>query len=250
MKTLAVAILTKNEEHNIVDVIKNVRQCTDEILIIDSGSTDKTVELAKKNGAKVFYRAWTNDFAAQRNFALDKTSADWILYIDADERLSTEAVEHTKKILTSEDCSFQYRFKRITSAFGKQFKHGALGSDYVTRLFPRTDIQWIGKVHESAKCNLKLQTAKGYLSHQTYTTWSQWASKMEQYSTIWATDAYAHGKRTSAFGVFAHSTFSFFKMFFLNAGFLDAWYGWFSCINYAHYTQMKYLKLLELQTKN
>ena len=97
--TLAIVILTKNEENNIVDVIENARQCTNEILIIDAGSTDKTVELAENCGAKVFYRAWDNDFAAQRNFALDKTAADFIFYIDADERLTPKTVEHVKKIL-------------------------------------------------------------------------------------------------------------------------------------------------------
>ena len=84
MSSLAILILTKNEEDNIVDVVENAKKCTPEVLIIDSGSTDKTVELAQAHGAKVCFRAWTDDFAAQRNFALEQTTADWVLYLDAE----------------------------------------------------------------------------------------------------------------------------------------------------------------------
>ena len=96
MKKIAVVILTKNEEKNIVAVIENVRKITDEIIIIDSGSDDATVGLANLHGARVLYRKWDNDFSAQRNFVLDKTDADYILYIDADERLSFELIESVK----------------------------------------------------------------------------------------------------------------------------------------------------------
>ena len=92
MSLLAILILTHNEEENIVPVVENAKKCTDEVIIIDSGSTDKTVALAKEHGAKVSFRAWTDDFSAQRNFALDQTNADWVLYLDADERLNDELI--------------------------------------------------------------------------------------------------------------------------------------------------------------
>ncbi len=247
--TLAVVILTKNEENNIVDVIKNARQCTDEILIIDSGSTDKTVELAERNGAKVFYRAWDNDFAAQRNFALDKTSADFIFYIDADERLTLKTIEHIKKILTQNNFNFQYKVQRKTTAFGVIFNHGVLHPDYVLRLFPREKVQWAGKVHEHPNCPCEIKTLQGYLEHYTYRNWAQWEKKMQLYSTIWAEDNFKKGKRISKAGAFLHASAGFFKMFFLKAGFLDGWYGFYTCANNFFYTMMKYLKLLELQNK-
>ena len=90
MSYLSVIILTKNEKKNIETTIRNAWRCADEVLVVDSGSTDKTVELAEKNGARVVFRAWNNDFAAQRNFALTQTKADWVLYLDADERLNEE----------------------------------------------------------------------------------------------------------------------------------------------------------------
>ena len=247
--TLAIVILTHNEEINIVDVIENARQCTDEILIIDSGSTDKTVELAKNCGAKVFYRAWTNDFAAQRNFALDKTTADFILYIDADERLTSKTVAHIKKILAQDNLNFQYKIQRKTTAFGQTFNYGVLYPDYVLRMFPREKVQWRGKVHEHPNCPCEIETLQGYLEHYTYRSWSQWLDKFQLYSTIWAEDAFNSGKRTSKAGAFFHASAGFFKMFFLKAGFLDGWYGFYTCANHFFYTMMKYLKLLELQKK-
>lgn len=248
--TLAIVILTKNEEFNIVDVIENARQCTDEILIIDSGSTDKTVELAKEHGAKVFYRAWTDDFAAQRNFALDKTTADLIFYIDADERLTAKAVEHIKKILAQDNSNFQYKVQRKTTAFGVTFNYGVLHPDFVLRLFPREKVQWTGKVHEHPNCPCEIKTLQGYLEHYTYQNWIQWEKKCSLYSTIWAEDAFKHGKKISRAGAFLNASAGFFKMFFLKAGFLDGWYGLYICANHFFYTMMKYLKLLELQNKN
>lgn len=248
--TLAIIILTKNEEVNIVDVIKNARQCTDEILIIDSGSTDKTVELAEKNGAKVFYRAWDNDFAAQRNFALDKTAADFILYVDADERLTSKSVEHIKKILAQDNSNLQYKIQRKTTIFGVTFNHGVLQPDYVLRMFPREKVQWSGKVHEHPNCSCEIKTLQGYLEHYTYRNWSQWQDKSKMYSTIWADAAFQNGKRTSRAGAFFHASAGFFKMFFLKLGFLDGWFGFYTCANHFFNTQMKYLKLLELQKKN
>ena len=97
MPKLAVLILTKNEEKNIADVIKNAQKCSSEIIIIDSGSTDNTVALAETSGARVVFRAWDNDFAAQRNFGLSQTEADWVLYLDADERLNSDLIAAIKE---------------------------------------------------------------------------------------------------------------------------------------------------------
>lgn len=244
--TLAVIILAKNEEYNIAAVIENARQCTDEILVIDSGSTDRTVELAERHGAKVFYRAWDNDFSAQRNFALSKTAADWVLYVDADERLTAQTISHIKKILAQEELKFQYKVKRKTTAFGVTFNHGALKPDYILRMFPRESVEWTGKVHEHPNCALEVRKLEGYLEHNTYRNWAQWERKMAQYSSIWAESSHARGKRTSRAGAFLHGAAGFLKMYFLQLGFLDGWYGLYSCLNYGWYTQMKYLKLLEL----
>ena len=247
MKRLAIIILTKNEAHNIVDVIKNARKCTDEILIIDSGSTDNTVRLAEENEAKVFYRAWDSDFAAQRNFALDKTAAEVVLYLDADERIMPETAEHIKNILAQDKINFQYQVKRKTTAFGQTFNYGTLYPDYVLRMFPRNKVHWIGKVHEHPECSCKVEKLRGYLEHYTYRNWAAWEKKSQLYTTIWAEDAYQSGKRTSKLAVLLHASAGFLKMFIFKAGFLDGWLGLYTCLNHFFYTMTKYLKLLELQ---
>ena len=248
MSNLAVLILTKNEEKNITAVVNNAKQCTDEVLIIDSGSTDATVKLAADAGAKVAYRAWDNDFSAQRNFALTQTVAEWVLYLDADERLNEELVAAIKRV-TNSNLKRQYAIVRKSVAFGQKFSHGVLKPDKVARLFPHTNIQWVNKVHERPQCNLPIVSLPGHIEHYTYDNWAQWADKFNQYTTIWAENAYAKGKRTSFATAYGHALFGFIRMAVFKFGILDGWLGLALCCNHFSYTLLKYLKLQELQKK-
>ncbi len=247
MNSLAILILTKNEEENIPSVIENAKKCGGEVIIIDSGSTDRTVELAEKAGAKVSFRAWDDDFSAQRNFALGETEADWVLYLDADERLNEEMIDEVKRIVSGGAMDHQYVMVRKNVAFGVKFNHGALGPDEVTRLFPREKVRWMNKVHEHPDCSLPKKTLKGHIEHHTYKSFAHWEEKCMKYTTIWAEDAYGRGKRTSLGGIFGHGFGGFFKTYVLQAGFLDGWMGLYTCFHHFFYTMMKYLKLYELQ---
>lgn len=247
MSSLAILILTNNEEDNVVSVVQNAKKCTDEVLIIDSGSTDKTVELAEKNGAKVCYRAWTDDFSAQRNFALEQTRADWVLYLDADERLNDELIRAVQKIIATGELNCQYVIERKSVAFGTKFNHGVLKPDHVARMFPRTKVHWVNQVHEHPECDLPMQNLPGHIEHYTYKSWQHWEGKFCRYTTIWAEDAYERGKRISVRDIFLHSLGGFIKMFVIRAGFLDGWMGTYMCCNHFFYTMLKYLKLYELQ---
>ena len=249
IRSLAILILTCNEEENIVSVVQNAKKCTDEVIIIDSGSTDHTVELAEKAGAKVVFRAWTNDFSAQRNFALEQTTADWVLYLDADERLNEELIAKINQIVAAGKMDSQYTITRKTNAFGKLFNHGVLGIDHVIRLFPRKTVTWVNKVHEHPECDLPMKQLPGFMEHYTYKDWHEWEGKLCLYTTIWAEDSYKKGKRISMSSIFGHSIGAFFKMFILNRGFLDGGMGTCLCFAHAFYTMLKYLKLYELQQK-
>ncbi len=249
MNSLAILILTCNEEAHILSVIENAKKCTDEVIIIDSGSTDRTVELAEQAGAKVAFRAWDDDFSAQRNFALGETNADWVLYLDADERMTDELVEAVKNVISSGNKDTQYALERRAVAFGTTFKYGVLYPDHVRRLFPRESVHWIHKVHEHPVCELPEKRLPGYLEHHTYKDWHQWEEKLCLYTTVWAEDAYKRGKRTSLAGIFLHSLGGFFKMFVLRRGFLDGCMGSYLCCTHFFYTMLKYLKLYELQQK-
>ena len=248
MLTLAVVILTKNEEKNILEVIENAKKCTAEVLIIDSGSTDNTIKLATANGAKVVYRAWENDFALQRNFGLLQTDAQWVLYLDADERMNEELIAAIKQAVKS-NVKKQYVLVRKSVAFGQKFNHGVLKPDKVARLFLRESVQWVNKVHERPQCSLPVVTLPGYIEHYTYESWAQWAEKFNQYTTIWADNAYVKGKRTSLPIAYAHAIYSFIQMTIIKLGVLDGWLGLALCCNHFSYTLMKYLKLYERQEK-
>ena len=243
MVNLTVVILTKNEENNINEVLANAKQVTDKVLIVDSGSTDKTVELSEANGAKVVYRAWDNDFAAQRNFALEHVQTEWVLYLDADERINDELAEAIKKVMQAPK-EAMYRFIRRNSAFGKDFKYGVLGPDSVVRMFPKDKVQWQDKVHERPVGKLPVFTLQGFLKHYTYKDFDQYISKMNAYSTIGAQNYKDKNKKVGVLKDFVFRPFfAFVKMYFLKKGFMEGWLGFVLCLNYANYTLQKYIKL-------
>lgn len=248
-KNLTVVILTKNEEDNILDVVKNSFKVASNVLVVDSGSTDSTKELAEKNGAKVVFRAWDNDFSAQRNFALEHVDTDWVLYLDADERLDEELCREISKVLVSENQK-QYSMMRKIHAFGFEFKHGIFKPDEVTRMFPTKSVHWENKVHERPVCSLAKEKLNGFIEHYTYDSWQQWWDKAEKYTTIWAEDVYSRGKRTSLGGAFFHAFYGFIRAYIIQIGFIDGWSGLYSSLQHFIYTMMKYLKLYELQNKN
>lgn len=249
MQQLTAVILTKNEEANIIDVVKNASAVADKVLIVDSGSTDATVELAKESGAEVIYRAWDNNFAAQRNFALKYIDTYWTLYLDADERLDKDLISAIRNIVNNEN-NKQYSMMRKIHAFGFTYKHGIFKPDEVLRLFPTKSVRWVNKVHEKPVCDFPKEKLRGFIEHYTYTSWQQWWDKAGHYTSIWAVDVYEKGKRTSISGAFFHATYGFIRAYIIQLGFLDGWSGLYSSLQHFIYTLMKYLKLYELNKKN
>ena len=246
---LTVVILTKNEEKDIADAINNAQKLTDKVLIVDSCSTDKTVALAEANGAQIVYRAWDNDFAAQRNFALEHVSTELVLYLDADERMNDELIEDIANQL-HQNKQAKYRIIRRNSAFGRDFKYGVLGPDSVVRLFPTKRVKWEGKVHERPVSEFKEETLKGYLKHYTYASFDEYMEKMNKYATIGAIDRKQKGKKCYVIkDLILRPIFAFFKMYIIKLGILEGWLGFVLCLNYANYTLNKYAKLKMLGEK-
>lgn len=243
MSKVTVVVLTKNEEKNIAAVVQNAKKVAAEVLIVDSGSTDKTVQLAEENGAKVVYRAWDNDFAAQRNFALQHVETEWVLYLDADERMNDELIFNIAKTVSTNQKAM-YRLVRRNSAFGRDFKYGVLGPDSVVRLFPAEGVKWESKVHERPVGDFAEKTLEGYIKHYTYASFEGYLDKMNKYSSIGAADRNLRGKKCSVLkDLVFRPLFAFFKMYVLKAGFLEGWLGFVLCLNYANYTLNKYVKL-------
>ena len=247
-KNLTAVILTKNEEKTIQKVVANAKKCADEVLVVDSGSIDKTVEFAESAGAKVVYRAWDNDFSAQRNFALQHVKTTWVLYLDADEFLDDILIDSIKMALVKNEDK-QYSMLRRIHAFGFEYKHGIFKPDEVARMFKIDSVHWENKVHERPVCSMPKECLKGFIEHYTYENWQDWWEKAGRYTSIWAEDAYDQGKKTNISSPFFHAMYGFFRAYIIELGFLDGWSGLYSSILHFSYTILKYMKLYEIKKK-
>ena len=243
---LAVIILTHNEERHIEECIKSAA-FADEILVIDDESTDRTAELARAQGARVVERPLAGDFAAQRNFALTQTDADWVLYVDADERINVGTDRELRHIM-AENVRAVYEIKRINVAFGQQMHYGGHRPDYPRRFFPHDAVHWEGLVHERTESVLPVQRLHGSLLHYTYTDWDRYFQKFNQYTTLMAERQYADGKRASFLKILLDPPFAFFRFYILQRGFLDGRLGFILAVTHGFYTMVKYIKLHYMET--
>jgi len=243
---LAVLILTCNEEKNIADCIGSA-QFADEIVIVDSGSTDHTCEIAAKLGARVCRRAMGEDgFAGQRNFALAQTTADWVFYLDADERMTPEAGAEVRRLVEQNEPA-AYEIKRMNIVFGQMMKYGGHGPDWSMRLYPRTAVQWHGVVHEHVDMKLPIHQMKAVMHHYTYTDWHRYFVKFNQYTTLMAEKMKEEGKTASFAAIVFHPPYAFFRFYILQRGFLEGKLGFIFAMFHGFYTLAKYVKLYYIQ---
>ncbi len=164
MTKLSAVIITKNEEQVIEKALQSVSFC-DEIVVVDNSSTDKTVEIAKKNNAKVFSFT-SSDFAKSRNYALEHVTSDWILYVDADERVTTQLAESIKNIISEDSNYSAFIIKRKNFYLGKYLWPKV---ELLERLFKKSKLKgWYGVLHESPKVDGKIGILDGYLEHYTH----------------------------------------------------------------------------------
>ena len=238
---LAVIILTHNEEQHVAACIQSAA-FADEILVIDDCSTDRTRALAESAGARVIEHSLNGDFAAQRNFALAQTDADWVFYVDADERVHEGADEELRRVM-AEDARAVYEVRRINVAFGQRMYYGGHRPDYPRRFFPRDAVRWEGLVHERTESALPVRRLKGSLLHYTYTSWDRYLQKFNQYTTLMAERQHAEGKSASFFKILFDPPFAFFRFYILQRGFLDGQLGFILAMFHGFYTMVKYVKL-------
>ncbi|SHK55601.1 Glycosyl transferase family 2 [Selenomonas ruminantium] len=242
MSKLAVIILTRNEEANIGEAMESAA-FADEIVLVDSGSTDRTQELAEKQGAKFVSHPMDEEgFAGQRNFALTQTTADWVFYLDADERITPQGREKIRQIV-AQNAQKTYKVERKNIVFGQLMNYGVHRPDYVARLFPRTAVKWQGVVHEGVQTDLPQERLTDVLRHYTYTSWQQYFTKFNRYTTLAAEELAQRGKRTSSLGIIGHAGGAFVKAYILKKGFLDGFLGFVMSFMAMAYALTKYLKL-------
>jgi len=238
---ITATIITLNEERNIARAIESLR-CSDEILIVDSGSIDRTVELAEKLGARVIEAGWRG-FAGQKNWAAEQAAHDWILSLDADEALS-EALEaeiwNVKKTGPQFDA---YTMPRLARYLGRWILHSGWYPDRKVRLYDRRKSNWIGDfVHESVQVHGRLGHLESNLLHFTCDSISEHLRTLDRYTTLAAQELAARRLKVPLSRVIVDPAWTFVKSYVIQRGFLDGLEGLIIAYMAAFYTFLKYSK--------
>lgn len=246
MNTLSVIIITKNEARNIKRCLDSVAWAN-EIIVLDSGSVDNTVEICKAYTEKVYETDWPG-FGIQKNRALEKATKDWVLSIDADEWLSDELKEEIQHVIAENGSTTIFSMPRKSQYVGDWICHGDIGKDSVIRLFKRKCATFTDDVvHESLKTDghhvLKL---KHFLLHAPYASIEELIDKMNKYTTLSAKMRDEKGKKSSLTKAITHAAWAFFKSYIFRAGFLDGRIGFVVAVSSAESSYYRYLKLLYL----
>jgi glycosyltransferase involved in cell wall biosynthesis len=237
---LSAIVITRNEAGNIGECLDSVGFC-DERIVVDCGSTDDTVAIARAKGATVAYRAWEG-FGAQKNHALSLASGDWVLSIDADERVTPElaaAIKHASE----EGRADGYEFPRLSSFCGRLLRHSGWHPDYVLRLFRRGKARFDDAiVHERVICAGVVKRLSPPLIHHPVARLEDALSRMDRYSTASAEAIVAAGRKVSFMTGIGHGLYSFLRTYILRAGFLDGAEGFLLAVANAEGSYYRYMK--------
>lgn len=242
---LSCAIITLNEADNLSRTLSAI-SFVDDIVVVDSGSTDDTVEIAKSFGARVYYHKFDN-YADQKNFAIEKTKHDWVLAIDADEVVSPKLKEEILDIFSkTHDNTKGYLVPRLTFYLGKWIRFGGYYPNYQIRLFQKSEGQFSsGLVHERVKLSGKPTKLKNPLFHYSYKNISDHLKFIDHYSSLFAEEEFRKGKRSSILWAFLKGCFKGFYMYWIRLGILDGKQGFVLALLGFYYNFLKYLKLYE-----
>jgi glycosyltransferase involved in cell wall biosynthesis len=243
MPAITATIITLNEEERIVECLSSL-SCCDEIIVVDSGSTDNTRHLATAKGARVFERTWEG-YSVQKNFAADQARNDWILSIDADERLSMELADEIASWKNAAPSARALSMPRRVFYLGRWIKHSGWYPDRKIRLYDRRFSRWQGDfVHESLKVDGNVGSFKGDLFHFPYRSWNDHIARLKRYTELAAKAARAAGRPGSMGRLVLGPPLTFIKSFFLHAGFLDGWRGFVIAFMGARYVFEKEFRIL------
>ena len=240
--SLSVIVITKNEAAMIRRCLSSV-SWADEIIVIDSGSTDDTVAICREFTPKVISAEWPG-FGRQKNRALDLATGTWVLALDADEYLPAATQTEIRRALAESQGIDAYRIPRLSSYCGRFMGHGGWYPDYVTRLFRRGCARFSDDlVHERLLVQGRVDTLSSPLYHETYRDLEEVLHKIDSYSTAGATMAAKKGRRGSLPQALIHGIWAFVRTYFVQLGLLDGPEGLMLAISNAEVTYYKYIKL-------
>ena len=246
MPTLSAILITRNEEANLEDCLASLDGLATQIVVVDTQSTDRTLVIAQRYGALISSPTDWPGFGPQKNRALDLASEDWVLSLDADERLTPELRAEIMGVLDKPqtDC---YAIPRLSWYCGRFMRHSGWTPDYVDRLFKRGSARFSSDlVHERLIPKGPVLKLKNRMLHYSFMNHAQVQEKMERYSTASAQQAFVRGKTASPLKAILHGAWSFFRTYILRAGFLDGPQGFSLACSNAQGTYLRYMKLWRL----
>ena len=250
MRKLSAVLITHNEEEKIEAGLESLRDLCEEIVVVDSYSSDATVELCRRYTDRVYQEEWRG-YVGQKQFATDLAQHDWVLSLDGDEKLSSE-LRHELKTWKAQpdDGPVAYEIPRLTLFMGRWIRHTTWYPDFQIRLFKKSRARWGGgQVHEGVRVEGIPARLSGHLLHYTYSSFSEYLTQLENFSTLAAIDYRDRGKKVSPIQLVLSPPGVFLKNFVIKAGFLEGLPGFVVSVLASVSTFFKYIKLWELQGK-
>lgn len=245
MVCISTVIITFNEERNLARCLDSVKDVADEIIIVDSFSTDNTAGIAAGYNARVIQNEFAG-YSQQKNFATEQANYDWILSLDADETLSPELIKSILEIKKGPQFS-AYQVPRLTNYCGKWIRHCGWYPDKQTRLYNRTQGRWEEKrVHEFWRLDDNTQQIgllKGDILHYSFSTINEHLNKIEKYSELAARESVENGKSATLLKIYFSPKWHFINEYIFQLGFLDGFYGYTICRLSVYSTFLKYSKI-------
>lgn len=248
MKEISAIIITKNEEKNIGKCIDSIREIADEIIVVDSFSTDNTKKIALEKEVRFLEHAFEG-YSQQKNWAIQQARHPYILSIDADELIDETLRAELLNVRSGADYD-AYTFNRMNNYCGKWLRHGGWYPDTKLRLWKREKGRWVGnRVHEILQMDpgSQFKHLKGNLLHYSLSSIPQHVEKVNLFSELGAREAWEKGKRSTCLKILVVPAWRFIRDYFIKLGFLDGYYGYIACKITAHAKFLKYVKLRELQ---
>jgi glycosyltransferase involved in cell wall biosynthesis len=246
---LSACLITLNEADRIEACLAALAFC-DEILVVDAHSSDATRAIAERLGARVIERDWPG-YRSQKQFATDMASNDWVLSVDADERV-TPALQLEIETLRASGFSAArgWTIPRLTEYFGRFLRHGNAWPERQIRLYDRRAARWVGyEVHEKIAVDGPVGAVRQPLEHYAYRSLDDQLAKLDRYARLMANQMYASGRRSGLAQVFLNPAWRLWRGLFIKLGILDGWRGWLFHIAEAGYVRRKYLRLWALGRK-
>jgi len=243
--SISAVLIIKNEGHVLEECLRSVAWA-DEVIVVDSGSSDNSLEIAQRYTEKIFHEHEWNGFGVQRQRAQRYATADWILMIDADERVTPELRASIELVLSENSKDKAYKINILPWVFGRFIRHGGWYPAPKVRLYPREAASYGDeRVHEKLKYNksVAIMPLEGDLLHYTYRDLRHYLTKSANYAEEWSEQRYRDRKKTSLMQAFAHGSWYFIRMYFIKAGFLDRRQGLLLALLSAHSVFVKYAAL-------